>query len=357
MLGIDRKVLRAAWTLLLFATVVFAVYLAARTIMVFVVALLFAYLLTPIVDFAQRRAPTTWPRIAILGIVYVAFVAGLISLLVLLGSKIGEEAGLLAKTLPDRLKNSDPLAGIPFPGFLEPWRAQILDFLRTQISGLDEKVLPILKAAGGHVAEGLGSILTVVLIPILSFFFLKDGREMRNAMVEAAGSQAHVVSGILDDLHDLLAQYIRALVFLALATLLFYTIFLEAVGVPYPVLLAGIAAILEVIPVVGPLTASGVILLVAAFNGFPHMLWIVIFLVVYRIFQDYVLNPYLMSSGVDVPPLLVLFGVLAGEQVAGIPGMFFSVPVIAALRVLLVRQGWFTKTRLPKPHPQHVAPH
>ncbi|MEO8028388.1 MAG: AI-2E family transporter, partial [Bryobacteraceae bacterium] len=172
---------------------------------------------------------------------------------------------------------------------------------------------------------------------------------IRDALVEAAGRKASLLSDIFDDLHDLLAQYIRALVLLALATLAFYTLFLQVVGVSYPVLLAGIAAILEIIPVVGPLTASGVILLVAGFNGFPHLLWIVVFLVVYRIFQDYVLNPYLMSSGVDVPPLLVLFGVLAGEQVAGIPGMFFSVPVIAALRILLVRQGWLAGHRIKKP--------
>jgi predicted PurR-regulated permease PerM len=76
---------------------------------------------------------------------------------------------------------------------------------------------------------------------------------------------------------------------------------------------------------------------VAAFTGYGHLLWIVIFLVIYRIFQDYVLSPYLMSAGVEVDPLLVLFGVLAGEQIAGVPGMFFSVPVIAALRVFYVR--------------------
>jgi len=58
---------------------------------------------------------------------------------------------------------------------------------------------------------------------------------------------------------------------------------------------------------------------------------------VYRLFQDYVLSPYLLSSGVELHPLLVLFGVLAGERVAGIPGMFFSVPVIAALRIIIVR--------------------
>jgi predicted PurR-regulated permease PerM len=55
------------------------------------------------------------------------------------------------------------------------------------------------------------------------------------------------------------------------------------------------------------------------------------------LFQDYVLSPQLLSSGIEIHPLLVLFGVLAGEQVAGIPGMFFSVPVIAALRIVIVR--------------------
>jgi len=67
------------------------------------------------------------------------------------------------------------------------------------------------------------------------------------------------------------------------------------------------------------------------------VLWVVVILIVYRLFQDYVLSPFLMSSGVELHPLLVLFGVLAGEQVAGIPGMFFSVPVIAGLRIIVIR--------------------
>jgi predicted PurR-regulated permease PerM len=65
-------------------------------------------------------------------------------------------------------------------------------------------------------------------------------------------------------------------------------------------------------------------------------LWVVIFWGCYRVFADYVLSPYLMSSGVELHPLLVLFAVFAGERVAGIPGMFFSIPVIAILRVLYI---------------------
>ena len=79
------------------------------------------------------------------------------------------------------------------------------------------------------------------------------------------------------------------------------------------------------------------ILVVAGLSGYPHLLWLVVFLGVFRLAQDYLVNPHLMSAGVAIHPVLVLFGVLAGEQVAGIPGMFFSVPVMAALRILLVR--------------------
>jgi predicted PurR-regulated permease PerM len=54
-------------------------------------------------------------------------------------------------------------------------------------------------------------------------------------------------------------------------------------------------------------------------------------------FQDYVLQPYLMSSGVELHPLLVLFGALAGESLGGLWGMFLSVPVLAILRIVIVR--------------------
>jgi predicted PurR-regulated permease PerM len=146
-----------------------------------------------------------------------------------------------------------------------------------------------------------------------------------------------MMDDILEDLHHMLARYIRALVLLSAATFISHVAVLSAMGLPYAMLLAGIAGGLELIPVVGPMTAGAVILLVAAFTGFPHVMWIFLFLLIYRVFQDYVLNPHLMGSGVELHPVLVLFGVIAGEQLAGIPGMFFSVPIMAAIRVIMKR--------------------
>jgi predicted PurR-regulated permease PerM len=77
--------------------------------------------------------------------------------------------------------------------------------------------------------------------------------------------------------------------------------------------------------------------LVVLVTGTGGLLWIIVFWAAFRLVQDYVINPYLMSSGVEMHPLLVLFGVLAGEKIGGIAGMFFSVPTMAILRVVYGR--------------------
>jgi len=87
----------------------------------------------------------------------------------------------------------------------------------------------------------------------------------------------------------------------------------------------------------GPLVAAVIIITVTASTGYVHWPWITLFLGVYRIIQDYVISPRLMSSGLEVHPLLVILGVLAGEKLGGIPGMFLSVPIIALFRVIYRR--------------------
>jgi predicted PurR-regulated permease PerM len=116
-----------------------------------------------------------------------------------------------------------------------------------------------------------------------------------------------------------------------------YAGFFTLIGVPYGVLLAGASALLELVPLIGPLTAAVLILGVAAISGFAHLLWLVIFLVAYRLFQDYVLNPVLISSGVQLNPLLVIFGILAGEQLGGVPGVLLAIPALGAAKILVYR--------------------
>jgi predicted PurR-regulated permease PerM len=123
---------------------------------------------------------------------------------------------------------------------------------------------------------------------------------------------------------------------------------------PYELLLAGVSAVLEFIPVIGPAAALVVLLSVCLVTGSGGLLWIVIFWASFRVLQDYVLNPYLMSAGIEIHPLLVLFGVLAGDALGGVPGMFFSVPLIAILRLIFVRMRTASTRRESVGDPQRV---
>ena len=337
MLGLDGRALRAVWTVFVFALLAAIVYLAGDTLVIFTLAIFLAHLIAPLVDRVERITPRRVSRTASLTIVYLLLIGVTLAVLIPVGAKIGEQASALAGRLPGALQE-DSLSRVPLPAWLETWRPRLTEFLHEQSIGIGDRVLPMLRELGPGILSGLGNLVALALIPILSFFFLKDGRAMRNAIVESVEPRRRsLAEEILDDLHVLVAQYIRALVLLAMATFVSYSIMLSALGAPYAVLLAGVAGVLELIPFVGPLTAAVITLLVAGLSGYAHLLWILVFLVVYRLFQDYVLSPKLLSSGVEIHPLLVLFGVLAGEQVAGIPGMFFSVPVIAALRIIIVR--------------------
>jgi len=339
MLGIDAKAAGAAWTVFLVALLVATAYAIRETLAVFIIALLFAYLLIPLVGFVERITPRQFsPRIA-LAMVYLVLVGAIITLALTLGSRLADEANSLATQLPALLKNLSWMQIVPLPTWIEPARANIIRTIQGELSTSGQEILPYVMSFGGHLVSGAKYALYFILIPILAFFFLKDGATIRDEFVVGLVEKRRrpVVESILEDINLLLGEYIRALVLLSAASFTAHNIFLGFSGAPYAVLLAGVAALGEFIPVVGPAAAGLIVLLVTSLSGYNHVWLYVIFWLLYRLVQDYFLSPYLMSKGVRLNPMLVLFGVLAGDQIAGVLGMFLSVPLLAILRVLFVR--------------------
>jgi predicted PurR-regulated permease PerM len=339
MLGIDPRAARYAWTVFLVALAVATAYAVRETLVIFMIAVFFAYLIMPLVALVQRFTPRKISPNISLGIVYLILIGGIVALSVTVGSAIVDEANNLATRLPDLLKNRQWIDKLPLPSWLEPVRARISQTLQAELDNGGKDVLPYVKSLGGQIVSGARYLIYIVLIPILAFFFLKDGTKIRQDVVEslADGERRSMIAEILDDINRLLGQYIRALVLLAVSSFIAHSVFLSVTGAQYGILLSGIAAIGEFLPVVGSAGSGAIILLVTGLSGYDHLAAFAIFWIVFRVFQDYVVSPYLMGKGVEMNPLLVLFGVLAGEQIAGVTGMFFSVPVIATLRVLFVR--------------------
>ena len=326
MLGIDAKAARAAWTVALVLIVLYAVYLIRSTLVVFSIALLFAYLLYPLVDFISRRFPAR-SRTPALAIAY----AGVIGLIVLLTGAVGNRVAVEARSL--RAKPPDVHAFLAGFRVQHPALAPMVGVAEGLVRDNLNRALAEAPRLAVRVLSVSGSVIYVVLIPILSFFLLRDGRRIRDPLVEMLPLSREAGVELLKDIHVLLLQYMRALLYLCGTTLVVFSVVLSAMGVPYGLLLAVIAFPLEFVPMVGPVAAAVTIIAVSALSGYAHVWWVIVFLAVFRILQDYVLSPHLMSEGVELHPLLVIFGVLAGGEIGGVTGIFLSIPVLALARL------------------------
>jgi predicted PurR-regulated permease PerM len=332
-LGLDYRAVRYTWSVAFSLLLLSVIYLIRETLFLIVVALLFAYLLWPLVDFFDRRLPGK-SRVPALAIVYSLLVGLLLVFGIETGSRVAVEANALAARVPELISKLEESAALISPLPIPTAKSTVISILRKQFVDHSQDLLSLIPNAALSVLSHSGNLIFIVLVPILSFFFMRDGREITKEMLGVfAEGPRRDISEIAADLHLLLAQYVRALVILALAAFAAYGFFLSLIGVPYAILLAAISFPLEFIPMVGPLVAAGIILTIAVLSGFHHLLWILVFLIAFRLFQDYVLSPHLMSAGVKLHPLVVIFGVLAGGGIAGIPGIFLSVPILAALRI------------------------
>jgi predicted PurR-regulated permease PerM len=336
MLGIDRRTARYVWTAALTVLALCLLYLIRHTLFVFVLALLFAYLLSPLVNVLDRALRGNRTRGLALGLAYVIFV-GVVALIgTQIGSRVVAQGVALGQKLPELLQSWQQASERPSPA--NSLRAQILERAKAEIAARSGDILALASKAGLKALSAVGNLVYVVIVPILGFFFLKDGDVIRRHILDLVdeGPRRALLDDVLADIHLLLARYMRALVLLSLATFTAYTVGFSIMGVPYAVLLAALAGIFEFVPTIGPLAAGVTIVVVGAVSG-ASVVAIVIFVLAYRVVQDYILSPLLMKQGVELHPLLVLFGVFAGAELAGIAGAFLSVPVLALARVIYER--------------------
>ena len=186
----------------------------------------------------------------------------------------------------------------------------------------------------------------LIVVPILSFFFLKDVNLFRLAVLRLfpAGPWRMRADGILADANETLAAYARAQILSCLLIGTVCTLAFYIIGLKYALLLGVLAGIFEFVPLLGPLTIGIISISTAAFGDDPWKAWpTAIFLVSLRIVHDYFTYPRIVRGGIHMHPLAIILSVLAGEQIAGIPGVFLAIPIVAlftvAYRHFLEHQG------------------
>jgi len=208
---------------------------------------------------------------------------------------------------------------------------------------IDRTFARTIDAAGVSLSHGFAGLLPllgylpwVILIPVVTFFLLKDGQSFRGNILLTLprGRLRGRGAEVFEDINDTLAAYMRAALLACLLVGVLSTIGFGLIGVPYALLFGVVAGLLEFIPLVGPLVVAVGATLVASFHSINQAIAVLVFLATLRLVQDYVVFPRLVRRGIHMHPLGVILAILSGAELAGIAGVFLAIPAVAVLSVM-----------------------
>jgi predicted PurR-regulated permease PerM len=330
---IDVRTTRVLFTLLLFALGLGFLYVAHHTLIAFLFAIFFAYLVDPAISRVER-----WTRSRGLAIaaVYLLMVSVLATFFFFVGPSIAHQAQRLSESLPTLLEKVGSGQIAEEIGQEHGWSQDTRNQLRAFLAGHKQSLLHLAQRAGLRIAEVAQDAWLLIVVPVLAAFFLKDGRSFSEMLLSFAHArpQREFLQGVLSDLNQMLAHFIRAQLILAALSMIIYTAFMSATKVPYALVLGTAGGVMEFIPVVGPLVAAVLILGAGLLLSYPHWVVLLVFLAAWRMMQDYVVSPRIMGKSMELHPLGAIFGVLAGGEIAGVLGIYLSIPVMASLRIV-----------------------
>src|SRR5271170_7822482 len=348
---LDSRTSRVLLTAFLFAVGLGFLYAARRTLILFLFAIFFAYLINPAV---LRLEKLFRSRIWAITAIYLLLVVALALLGFLVGPRITRQSSRLGASLPGLMDKagSGQLSGQigqlaerigTEHGWSEDTQRRIQSFLITRRGDLAS----LAEHIGVRAAEAVQEVWVLFLVPILAIFFLRDGGSFHEVLIALvhARSQREFLQDVLQDLNQMLAQFIRAQLTLAALSFLAYSAVLGAMRVPYALMLGTAGGALEFVPLAGPLLAGMAMMVVAVLSGYAHWGLLLVFLSVWRLVLDYAISPRVMGAKVELHPLAALFGILAGGEIAGVLGVYLSIPVMASLRIVWRRWRIYAEKR------------
>jgi predicted PurR-regulated permease PerM len=339
----DRRTLNVLLTTLLFTVVLAIVYVARGVIIIFTFAVLFAYLIDPVVRFLQRHSlffkNLRGPHVLE---VYLALL--ILIVLVVYGVGLLGKTGKLFKEVPalvDGLATGEIATEL---GGKYGWNDTQVLRLKTLLVQHRTDIQGFARALERSIPTAIGGL---VVIPILAIFFLSDGANLANSLIRLVSTTDNLeaVQSLANDLNGMLQHYIRAKVTLVGLSFIFYSVAMLVLGFPHAIALALMGGILEFIPVAGWMITATTIITVGTLTH-SHWIWMAALIGVWRMLIDYWIAPAVMGHELEIHPLLAIFTVMVGGAVGGIVGIYLSVPLIAALRVV-----WH-RFLLVRPHPE-----
>lgn len=346
------------WMLLAIVLLIgWLIYLLGPVLTPFAASALLAYLADPLVDRMERWHIRRWKlgRTGAVLMVFVLMSAVLVTLLLIVIPLLQKQVTHLVEKLPDYIDW--------FTGTVIPWLQQTTG-LELNIMDVDAATAMLkdywkeASTAAGVLVESIGRsgatilgwIANLVLIPVVTFYLLRDWDHLVAGIRKLIPLDIEpTVSRLARESDEVLGAFIRGQLVVMVILGLIYSIGLSLVGIDMAFLIGMSAGLLSFVPYLGSIL--GVVgALIAAMVQYHDVLHLVLVLVVFGIGQaleGMVLTPWLVGDKIGLHPVAVMFAVLAGGQLFGFLGILLALPVASVLMVLLRHaHGMYKSSRL-----------
>jgi AI-2 transport protein TqsA len=321
---------KAPLILLGLALLVLTLHLAADLIFPLLFAAIFAIMLHPVEQWLLRhRVP---PLLAI-GLTVVLGVVSLLGLLYF----IYTEAMHLGTQLP------------VFRAKLLEVSHQLTQWLNARFGITNQKLLGYLNEASSRAAGLLGGTLTAVsgllvvatLIPVYIFLLFLYQRRLVDFLTQVFSGRRRDsgVAEVLSQSKAAIQSYMVGLLIEGGIVAVLNVVGLLVLGIPYALLLGVLGALLNFIPYIGGLIAIALPVLMAFVTkpGYGHALGVVAVYMAIQFIDNHFLIPRIVASKIKVNALVAIVGVLVGNAIGGVAGMFLALPIIAILKIIFDR--------------------
>ncbi|MCI0155257.1 AI-2E family transporter [Leifsonia shinshuensis] len=305
------------------------------TIITYIGAALFLALgIEPSISFLERRKFPRWLALVLTLVVILGLFVALIWAIVPVA--VGQASQLVNNTI-NWVNNGGAESWFlslqhQFPTIVNQQNINaVTDWLQKNLPDITSKVL---QTGIGIVQGAFGAIIVV----ILTIYFTASLPSIKRAAYQLVpASRRSRFADLGDQITDSVGKYVMGQVSLALVNGVLSAVFLTIIGAKFPILLASIAFFFSLIPLVGTITGSVIIVAVCFLSGPPTAIAAAIYYLAYMQVEAYFLSPRIMNRAVSVPGALVVVAALAGGTLLGILGALVAIPFAAAI-LLIIKQ-------------------
>lgn len=217
------------------------------------------------------------------------------------------------------------------------WPAGIHDRIEEGINRLERSLDLFIARTMTLLLDSFDSFITIAIIPFIAFYMLKDFSAMKRAVWYLTPKRwRRPGAKFLHEVDKSLGSYIRGQLLVCLIIGLLSSLFFWIAGIKYPLLLGAIVGITNIIPYFGPIIGAIPAVIIAATMSVKMVLISLAIVFSLQFLEGNILSPLIVGKSLHMHPLMIMFALLAGGEVAGILGMILAVPVLVILRAAVV---------------------